>query len=117
MAKTRAEKRAEADAIVTANISEMVDLAREKFIPFTPTNPYVPPYYKPLRGLVSTRPDAIEIIQAFGLGFEAGCAVKYLLRAGRKPGASEVKDLYKAMEFIQRRINSLNMEGKSDAPK
>jgi hypothetical protein len=102
MAKTRAEK---------------VDLAREKFIPFTAANPYVPAYYTPRRGVQSTRPDAIEIVQAFGLGFEAGCAVKYLLRAGRKPGASEVKDLYKAMEFIQRRINSLNMEGKADAPK
>jgi hypothetical protein len=50
--------------------------------------------------------EAIDIIEAFGLGFHLGNAVKYILRAGRKaPGVLE--DLKKARWYIDRAIKSL----------
>lgn len=46
---------------------------------------------------------AIDVIESFGLGFNLGCAVKYLLRAGRKGDAKE--DLRKALWYIERQIH------------
>jgi hypothetical protein len=54
--------------------------------------------------------EAIDVIEAFGLGFHLGNAVKYILRAGRKhPGVLE--DLKKARWYLDREISAL--EGKS----
>jgi hypothetical protein len=47
---------------------------------------------------------AIYIIQKWKLDFCLGNAVKYIQRAGEKPGESEVADLKKAIWYIERRI-------------
>ncbi len=83
-------------------------------VPFKPGESYVPDYYrlwvealdwemvddKTMRVEV----DAIEILGAAAEGRHpfVSFALKYLLRAGRKPGESEIKDVYKAMEWLQR---------------
>lgn len=45
--------------------------------------------------------EAIEVIQAWCLGYELGCAVKYILRAGRKSKATEIEDLRKACRYLR----------------
>lgn len=74
--------------------------------PFKSGERFVPSYYRPLRPgpYIGEGADAIDVAQAWGLPFELAMAVGYLLRAGRKPGESEAKDLTKAMEVIQRRL-------------
>lgn len=57
-----------------------------------------PAYYERLT------PQPIEVIEAWELGFHAGAALKYLARAGYKPGASALEDLRKARWFIDRLI-------------
>jgi hypothetical protein len=51
--------------------------------------------------------EAIKVIEAWGLGFCLGNAVKYLARAGKKQGAAEVEDLAKARWYLDRRIAEL----------
>ena len=46
--------------------------------------------------------EAIDVIEAFGLGFSLGNAAKYILRAGRKGDA--VEDLKKARWYLDREI-------------
>lgn len=53
------------------------------------------------------------IIDAFGLDFYRGNALKYLLRAGRKPGAAEKEDLKKGLHYLQEAID--RTEGAEDA--
>ena len=55
-----------------------------------------PPHYK------SGGLEAIDVIEAFGLGFFLGNVIKYVLRAGRKGDAAE--DLKKARWYIDREI-------------
>lgn len=55
-----------------------------------------PPHYR--RGGL----EAIDVIEAFGLGFHLGNAVKYILRAGHK--GDTVEDLEKARWYIDREI-------------
>lgn len=50
--------------------------------------------------------EAQDVIEAFGLNFARGSAVKYLLRAGRKTG-NEIRDLEKARAYIDREIQRL----------
>jgi hypothetical protein len=47
--------------------------------------------------------EAIDVIEAFSLGFRLGNAVKYILRAGRKGEA--VEDLKKARWYLDREIS------------
>lgn len=56
-----------------------------------PTNP---DYYK-ANGL-----EAIDIIEAYDLGFCLGNAIKYILRAGKK--TNTIDDLNKAIWYLQR---------------
>jgi hypothetical protein len=56
----------------------------------------------------SLSPEPIDVIEGWGLGFRLGNAVKYLARAGRKPGQPASKDLAKAIRYIQREINALD---------
>lgn len=45
--------------------------------------------------------DAIALIEAMGLGFHLGCALKYIARAGKKtPDA--LSDINKAIDCLQR---------------
>lgn len=42
------------------------------------------------------------------LSFNKGNALKYICRAGRKPGEDEVKDLTKAIDYLKNEIERLN---------
>lgn len=49
--------------------------------------------------------EAMDVIEAYGLNFAIGNAVKYLLRCGRKgDDADALRDLEKAAAYIQREI-------------
>lgn len=50
----------------------------------------------------SPKIEAIDVIEAFALNFSLGSAVKYILRAGRKPGEDAVEDLKKAAWYLRR---------------
>ena len=49
--------------------------------------------------------EAIDIIEAYGLNFALGNAVKYILRCGHKGGVTDaVADLEKARAYLTREI-------------
>lgn len=54
--------------------------------------------------------EAIDVIEAFGLAFHLGNAVKYLLRAGRK--GDRIEDLKKARWYLDREIERACTERK-----
>jgi hypothetical protein len=56
--------------------------------------------------------EAIKVINAWGLGFSLGNVIKYISRAGRKNGSSELEDLKKAQWYLNSAIQDL--EGKID---
>lgn len=47
--------------------------------------------------------EAIDVIEDFGLGFNSGNAVKYILRAGKK--GSPVEDFEKAIWYLRHEIS------------
>ena len=49
--------------------------------------------------------EAIDVIEAFNLNFSMGSAVKYILRAGKKPGEAATEDLNKALWYLQREVD------------
>jgi hypothetical protein len=51
--------------------------------------------------------EVADAIEAWGLNWHTGSAVKYLARAGRKPGNSEAQDLRKAIWYLERRLKWL----------
>jgi hypothetical protein len=49
--------------------------------------------------------EAIDIIEAYGLNFALGNAIKYILRCGHKGGVTDaVADLEKARAYLTREI-------------
>lgn len=48
--------------------------------------------------------EAIKVIEAWELGFHLGNTVKYISRAGLKPGEPPLKDLKKARWYLDRKI-------------
>lgn len=52
----------------------------------------------------NTTYEAIKVIEAWGLGFNLGNALKYLCRQGRKEGVDGLEDLRKARWYIDREI-------------
>jgi hypothetical protein len=48
--------------------------------------------------------ETIDVIEAWGLGFHLGNALKYISRCGRKPGVDPLEDLQKARWYIEREI-------------
>lgn len=50
----------------------------------------------------------IDLINAQNLNFNLGNVVKYVCRAGKKQGESNLKDLEKAKDYINYEINRLN---------
>ena len=54
--------------------------------------------------------EAIDVIEDFGLNFSLGSAIKYILRAGKKPSASSMEDLQKALWFINREIERMGAQ-------
>lgn len=63
------------------------------------------PYY------IANGCDIRTVIEAFGLNYNRGAVVKYMARAGRKPGNDALLDLYKAREHINREIACLERLG------
>ena len=61
-----------------------------------------PAHYQSAAGI-----EAIDVIEAFGLGFNLGNSIKYILRAGRKETAKTLEDLKKAAWYLQREIANL----------
>ena len=51
--------------------------------------------------------ECIDYIEAKGLGYHLGNAVKYITRAGKKDPAKTIEDLEKAVWYIQRKIELL----------
>lgn len=49
--------------------------------------------------------ETIKVIEAWGLGYHLGNAVKYISRAGRKDPAKYVEDLQKAVWYLRREID------------
>jgi hypothetical protein len=52
--------------------------------------------------------ECINVIEAWGLGFRLGNAVKYIARAGRK--GDRLEDLKKAAWYLQREIGELEYQ-------
>ena len=48
--------------------------------------------------------DVIAFCQLHNINFDLGNVIKYVTRAGKKENNSELQDLYKAMEYLTRRI-------------
>lgn len=48
-----------------------------------------------------------ELIDDMDLNFNRGNIVKYICRAGRKPEVSELEDLRKARDYIDREIEKI----------
>jgi len=51
--------------------------------------------------------EAIKVIEAWGLNFNTGNAVKYISRAGKKDPAKTVEDLEKAIWYLKREVLNL----------
>lgn len=60
-----------------------------------------PPHYARLN------PQPRDVIRTWNLNFNLGSAVKYVARAGFKEGETPVKDLQKAVDFIEAEIRAL----------
>ena len=72
--------------------------------------PIVPVEQDPSKPYYGTKEDpyeALKVIYTWGLDFCLGNAVKYICRAGKKPGEDEVKDLEKAVDYLQRKVKFL----------
>lgn len=54
--------------------------------------------------------ETIKVIEAWGLNFHLGNAVKYLSRAGKKEDSDPIEDLCKAVWYIQREITQRLLE-------
>lgn len=61
-----------------------------------------PPYY----GGADNQYEAIKVIEAWGLGFCLGNAIKYICRAGKKD-TTTITDLEKAKWYLDREIQRL----------
>lgn len=62
-----------------------------------------PPHY------ASLKPEPIDVIESWQLGYHLGCAVKYIARAGKKEGAPIIQDLQKAAWYLNREIERLKI--------
>lgn len=52
--------------------------------------------------------EAIKVIEAWGVGFCLGNALKYICRAGKKDAATTLEDLRKAAWYLNREIERLS---------
>ena len=51
--------------------------------------------------------EAIKVIEAWGVGFHVGIALKHLCRAGKKTNEPEEKDIEKAIWYLHRYLEVL----------
>jgi len=54
--------------------------------------------------------EPITIIEAWGLNFHLGSAIKYFARAGKKDKTKEIEDFEKAKWYLDRHIENLKKE-------
>lgn len=45
-------------------------------------------------------PEPIEVIHSWDMNFNLGNVIKYVSRAGKKDGESKIKDLRKAIDYL-----------------
>ncbi len=64
----------------------------------------------PLRYNSNKGYDVIDVIKDYQLNFNRGNILKYIIRAGKK--YNELKDLEKALDYLQREIKHLRKEQK-----
>ncbi len=64
----------------------------------------------PLRYNSNKGYDIIDVIKDYQLNFNRGNILKYIIRAGKKD--NELKDLEKALDYLQREIKHLRKEQK-----
>lgn len=55
-------------------------------------------------------PEPLDVIEAWGLDFHTGQAIKYIARAGHKDENTAVQDLEKAVFYLQRRVAVLKAD-------
>ena len=58
----------------------------------------------------SEKMETIDVIEAYNLNFSLGSAIKYILRAGKKPNEKTSEDLKKAIWYLQREVQRSEME-------
>lgn len=63
---------------------------------------YHPPHYGG-----DTTYEAIKVIQAWKCNFQTGNCLKYICRAGKKPGVDALEDLEKALFYLQWEVEQL----------
>lgn len=61
-----------------------------------------------------TKHEPKDVIRLWGLNYNTGAAVKYICRAGRKPGNPANEDLRKAAQYIKFELEWLNNGGVKD---
>ena len=66
---------------------------------------HTPAYYRIRIPVLDAEIQVMDVIEGLGLGFNLGCAIKYIARAGKKGPALE--DLKKARNCIDREIQHL----------
>ena len=54
----------------------------------------------------SEKIETIEVIESYNLNFSLGSAIKYILRAGKKPTENKIEDLQKAVWYLNREIQN-----------
>lgn len=63
----------------------------------------------------SSRYEPKDVIRDWNLNYNLGSVVKYISRAGKKPGNSKLQDLRKAAEFLRFEIEAIvEEENKND---
>ncbi|MBR1487193.1 MAG: DUF3310 domain-containing protein [Synergistaceae bacterium] len=70
-----------------------------------------PDYYKAVN---SEDIEVNDFIDAFELNFNCGNVVKYIARAGKKPGESRFQALWKAHNYLLREIVNVGKEIEND---
>lgn len=55
--------------------------------------------------------DVIDVCKILGLNFNKGNILKYISRAGKKQNETELKDLKKALDYLQREIKHVEKNG------
>lgn len=58
--------------------------------------------------------EAIKVIEAWELDFHLGNTVKYISRAGKKEADKELQDLKKALWYLQRKVDKLEILNKTE---
>ena len=74
-------------------------------IELKPFDPVKPDYYN------DSKLSPWDVIEDWDLGFNLGSCMKYIKRAGNKPGNSKVQDLKKVIAYVQREIDQTERKG------